>query len=103
MTDKIEELMDAAAVAVRDEILRQYRDDDRGKCPAGSAWYEEHVAPGLIARAAEVVEECARVAAQYRDTALKDVADDHERWIREQTASSIEGAIRNLKSQDEPR
>lgn len=46
------EMIERVARAVREEILRQYRDDDRGKCPAGNAFYEDHVAPGLIARAA---------------------------------------------------
>lgn len=40
------------ALAVREEIVRQYRDDERGRCPAGSAYYEEHIGPALIARAA---------------------------------------------------
>ncbi len=47
-TDTVE----AVARAVREEIVRQYRDDDCSNCPAGSAFYEEHVAPTLIARAA---------------------------------------------------
>lgn len=38
--------------AIREEIVRQYRDDDRGKCLAGTVFYEEHVQPELIARTA---------------------------------------------------
>lgn len=45
-------LVDRVAQAVRDEIVRQYRDDERGKCSAGSAFYEEHIAPNQIARVA---------------------------------------------------
>ena len=39
------------AQAIREEIVRQYRDDERGKCPAGSYFYEEYVSPALIADA----------------------------------------------------
>ncbi len=45
-------LVDRVARAVREEIVRQFRDNDRGKCPAGSAFYEEHIAPDQIARVA---------------------------------------------------
>jgi hypothetical protein len=38
------------AVIIREEIVRQYRDDERGKCPAGAAYYEENISPWLIAR-----------------------------------------------------
>jgi hypothetical protein len=34
---------------IRDEVVRQYRDDERGKCPGGAAYYEEHISPWLIA------------------------------------------------------
>jgi hypothetical protein len=40
------------AKAIREEVVRQYREDERRKCPAGAAFYEEHVAPGLVADAA---------------------------------------------------
>lgn len=46
------EMVKRVARAVREEIVRQYRDDERGRCPAGSAYYEEHIGPDLIARAA---------------------------------------------------
>ncbi len=39
-------------VAVRDEIIRQYRDNERATCPAGSSFYENEVLPYQIARAA---------------------------------------------------
>lgn len=42
----------AVAKAVREEIVRQYRDDERRKCPAGTPFYEEEVSPLLIAEAA---------------------------------------------------
>lgn len=45
---KVEEV----ARAVREEIVRQYRDDDRGKCPAGAFFYEQEIGPYLIASAA---------------------------------------------------
>jgi hypothetical protein len=35
---------------IREEIVRQYRDDERRKCPAGTPYYEEEVGPYLIAR-----------------------------------------------------
>jgi hypothetical protein len=38
------------ARVVREEIVRQYRDDERRKCPAGTAFYEEHISPRLIAQ-----------------------------------------------------
>lgn len=44
-------LRDETAKAVREEIVRQYRDGDRGKCPAGAAYYEEHIGPSLVADA----------------------------------------------------
>ena len=31
------------ATAVREEIVRQYRDDERRKCTAGVLYYEEEV------------------------------------------------------------
>lgn len=43
--------LERATAAAREEIVRQYREDERGKCPAGVNYYEEHVAPDLIARA----------------------------------------------------
>ena len=46
-----EELEKLLATAIRQEIVRQYRDDERRKCPAGAHFYEEQVAPGEIARA----------------------------------------------------
>jgi len=50
MTDTPErELIERLAVAIREEQVRQHRDDERGKCPAGAAFYEEHVGPYQIA------------------------------------------------------
>jgi hypothetical protein len=43
---------DRIAGAIREEIVRQYRDDDRRKCPAGSAFWEQHIQPMLLAEAA---------------------------------------------------
>jgi len=40
------------AKAIREEIVRQYRDDDRGKCPAGSHFWEEEIQPVLLAEVA---------------------------------------------------
>jgi N-acetylmuramoyl-L-alanine amidase len=40
------------AKAIREEIVRQYRDDDRGKCPAGVPFWEEEVQPILLAETA---------------------------------------------------
>ena len=46
------DMLEKTAAAIREEIVRQYRDDDRAKWPGGSHDYEEHQAPSLIARAA---------------------------------------------------
>ncbi len=43
--------LERAARAIREEITRQYRDDERGKCPAGAHYYEQDIAPEYIARA----------------------------------------------------
>ena len=43
---------DAARIlkeAIREETVRQYRDNDRAKCPAGAYYYEEEIGPYLIA------------------------------------------------------
>lgn len=37
------------ASAVREEIVRQYREDERRKCHAGVLYYEEEIMPWLIA------------------------------------------------------
>ena len=42
MTDQLPKI-------IRNEIVRQYRDDERKKCPAGIAYYEEKISPYLIA------------------------------------------------------
>lgn len=42
----------AVAKAIREEIVRQYRDDDRRKCPAGVPFWEEEVQPMLLAEVA---------------------------------------------------
>jgi len=52
MTDISKAAIEAAAKATREEICRQYREDERGKFPAGVHYYEEHVMPALIAEAA---------------------------------------------------
>jgi hypothetical protein len=43
------DLVERVARAIREEIIRQHRDNERGKCPAGAAFYEEHIAPSQIA------------------------------------------------------
>jgi hypothetical protein len=48
------EMVELVAKAIREEIVRQYRDDDRSKFPAGLSFWEEQVQPWLIARAAIV-------------------------------------------------
>lgn len=46
-------VVEAMARAIREEVVRQYRDDDRKKWPGlTSHFYEEYVAPRLVARAA---------------------------------------------------
>lgn len=37
------------AIAIREEIVRQYRDNDRAKCPAGVPFWEEEIQPMLLA------------------------------------------------------
>ena len=50
------------ATAVREEIVRQYRDDERRKCTAGVLYYEEEVMPWLIVKvAARVADETAAI------------------------------------------
>ena len=57
--DKTTTSIERVARAVREEIVRQYRDDERGRCPAGRAFYEENISPWLIAqRAIAEYEEC---------------------------------------------
>jgi hypothetical protein len=46
---------DKLAKVIREEIVRQYRDDDRGKCPAGISFWEEEIQPFLLAHAALAV------------------------------------------------
>jgi hypothetical protein len=45
----------AVAKAIREEIVRQYREDERRTCPAGADYYEEEISPYLIAEAVEKV------------------------------------------------
>ena len=40
------------AKAIREEIVRQYRDNDRTKCRAGIPFWEEWVQPVLLAEVA---------------------------------------------------
>ena len=47
-----EALVRRLTTAIREEVVRQYRDDDRGKWPGGSHDYEEVQSPWLIARVA---------------------------------------------------
>lgn len=47
-----EETVATLAKAIREEIVRQYRDDERRTFPGGSYHYEESQSPWLIARAA---------------------------------------------------
>jgi hypothetical protein len=44
--------MEAVAKAIREEIIRQYRDQDRQRCPAGARFWEEEVQPMLLAEVA---------------------------------------------------
>jgi hypothetical protein len=46
------EMVERVALAIREELVRQYRDDERHKCPAGPAYYEEAISPTLIANVA---------------------------------------------------
>ena len=45
-------VIEAVTRAVREEILRQYREDERSSCPGGRAYYEEEISPFLIAQRA---------------------------------------------------
>jgi hypothetical protein len=45
-----EAAIEQLAKIIREEIVRQYREDERGKCPAGTAYYEETISPWLIAQ-----------------------------------------------------
>jgi hypothetical protein len=47
-------MVEEMARAIREEQVRQYRDDDRGKCP-DAAYYEEHVGPYALAQAAATI------------------------------------------------
>lgn len=47
-----EALVRRLTTAIREEVVRQYRDDDRGNWPGGSHDYEEVQSPWLIARVA---------------------------------------------------
>jgi len=46
-----EEVVEKVARVIREEIVRQYRDDERRSFPGGSRHYEETQSPWLIARA----------------------------------------------------
>jgi hypothetical protein len=52
MTERDDETIERIARAIREEIIRQYRDDDRGKCPAGVLFWEEEIQPILLAEVA---------------------------------------------------
>lgn len=43
------------AKAIREEIVRQYRENERYKCPAGALYYEEEIMPWQIAEVVEKV------------------------------------------------
>jgi hypothetical protein len=43
---------ETVARAIREEIVRQYRDQDRARCPAGLPFWEEEVQPMLLAEVA---------------------------------------------------
>ena len=49
MTERTIELV---AKAIREEIVRQYRDQDRQRCPAGVPFWENEVQPMLLAEVA---------------------------------------------------
>lgn len=44
--------VERVARAVREEIVRQYRESESANCPAGVTYYEEYISPHLIATAA---------------------------------------------------
>jgi hypothetical protein len=48
----MDDILAKVATAIREEIVRQYRDDDRRKCPAGQAFWEEQIQPMLLATVA---------------------------------------------------
>ncbi len=52
MTEYAPGAIDRVARALREEIVRQYRDDDRSKCRAGAYFWEEDVQPTLLAECA---------------------------------------------------
>lgn len=52
MSNLPKEVKEAMAQAIREEIVRQYRDDERHKGPLSSHDYEEMVAPTQILNAA---------------------------------------------------
>lgn len=49
------DLVEEMARAIREEQVRQYRDNDRANCPAGAAFYEENVGPYALAQAAYTI------------------------------------------------
>jgi len=52
MTNGTPQMLKQLSKAIREEIVRQYRDDDRRKCPAGIPFWEEEVQPMLLAEVA---------------------------------------------------
>lgn len=84
--------------AICEEIVRQYRDDDRGKCPAGRAWWEENVQPELIARAAleamrEPTEEMVKAGEQEFFEYREEPADWTLKGTREAWRAMIDTAL----------
>jgi len=47
----VDDIETELAAVLRDERMRQYRDQDRAKWPGGAYDYEEHQGPWLEARA----------------------------------------------------
>lgn len=70
--------VERVARIIREEIVRQYRDDERGKCPAGRTFYEEQIAPELIAveaiKAMRASHPSAQFVAGMREAAEKMIA-----------------------------
>lgn len=95
-TMTVTNLIERCAAAAREKIVRQYCDDERGHCPAGSAFYEEHIAPSQIARAviAEFLAALREPAMLDRRAGWLDWADDER--VRAAERETAERVIRAL-------
>jgi len=45
-----EATLERLSIVIREEVVRQYRENERAACPGGAAFYEETVSPYLIAQ-----------------------------------------------------